>query len=267
MIRRDLILLLMILGLASACVTNQKIVYLQKDDVKKKNLPVDSVMRRYDLQKFDYKIQPNDVLNLRFGSLTDDKFDFLNKMQQDNGTSGGGGAQGAGYAINGFLVDIDGNISFPVVGNVKVSGLNIFEIQSKLQALANQYLESPSVRVRLVNFRFTLLGEVNTEGTTLVFNNRVTLFEAIALGGGFTDLADRSKVKLVRTRGGKVEVAYLNLLTEDFINSPYYFMNQSDILIVPPLRQRPFRKYFSQNVGIVIGAISLVLVIITLTKK
>ncbi len=262
---RILITFILLALLISSCVPNRKIVYLQKDDVNKKDLMVDSVLRSYDLQLFDYKIQPNDVLNIRFGSLTDDKFDFLNKMQQDNGTTGT--AAGTALIVNGFLVDPDGSIAFPVVGKTKVAGLNIFEIQAKLQTLANRYLESPSVRVRLVNFRFTVLGEVLLEGTTVSFNNRVTLLEAIGLAGGLTDLADRSKVKLVRMKGGKLEVAYINLLSENFINSPYYFMNQSDIIIVPPLRQRPFRKYFGQNIAFVLSAISLVLVIVTLYKK
>ena len=81
---------------------------------------MDSVVRNYPMLQFDYKIQSNDVLNIHFGSLTDDKFDFLNRMQQDNTSSGGGGAQGASYIINGFLVDLEGNISFPVVGKVTV---------------------------------------------------------------------------------------------------------------------------------------------------
>lgn len=254
--------------MVSSCIPNKKVTLLQKDDVKKKDVTVDSVMRAYPLQKFDYKIQPNDVLNIHFGSLTDDKFDFLNKMQKDNvGTAGGGGSQGAGFIINGFLVDLEGNIDFPVVGKVKVSGLTIFEIQVLLQELANQYLESPSVRVRLVNFRFTVLGEVALEGTTIAYNNRVTLLEALGLAGGLGEFADRSKIKLVRTRAGKVEVAYINLLDEDFINSPYYYMNQNDVLIVPALKQRQFRKYFGQNLALILSTITLVVLLYSVTTK
>ncbi len=126
--RRLFPLILFSLLLAS-CIPNKKVTFLQKgDDVTAKGLPLDTVMRSYDMQPFDYKLQTNDVLNIRFGSLTDDKFDFLNKMQQDNGSiGGGGGAQGAGYVINGFLIDQEGNIEFPVVGKVPVSGLSIFE--------------------------------------------------------------------------------------------------------------------------------------------
>ena len=248
-------------------IPNTRVTLLQKDDITKTNVALDSIVRKYPMMKFEYRIQPYDVLNLRFGSLTDERFDFLNKMQEDNGVGGGGGGgQGAGYVINGFLVDPEGNISFPVVGKVKVGGLTVFEIQEKLQTLANQYLESTSVRVRLVNFRFTVLGEVNAEGTTIAFQPRVTLLEALGLAGGLGDLADRSKVKIVRAHEGQVQVSYINLLDENFINSPYYFLNQNDIIIVPALKQRQFRKYFGQNLSLIVGTITLILVAINLTK-
>lgn len=263
--KRCLIFGLMIL-LVSGCLPNKKVVFLQKDDLKKKDLPLDSVVRNYPMQQFDYKIQSNDVLNIHFGSLTDDKYDFLNKMQQETG-GGGGGASGAGYIITGFLVDLDGNIAFPVVGKVKVSGLTIFEIQELLQGLSNEYLESPTVRVRHVNFRFTVLGEVTSEGTTITYNNRVTMLEAIGLAGGMTDLADKQNVKLLRSKNGKVEVAYINLLSEDFVKSPYYLINQNDVLIVPPLKQRQFRKYFAENISIILATLTLALLIVNLTKN
>lgn len=253
--------------LATSCIPNKKVTLLQKDDIKKKDVMLDTVLRDYPLQEFDYKIQSNDVLNIHFGSLTDDKFDFLNKMQKENVGTAGGGGQGAGFIINGFLVDLEGNIDFPVVGKVKVAGFTIFEVQVLLQALANQYLESPSVRVRLVNFRFTVLGEVAQEGTTIVYNNRVTLLEALGLAGGLGEFADRSKVKLIRSNKGNVEVAYINLLDENFINSPYYYVNQNDVLIVPALRQRQFRKYFGQNLALILSTITLAVLLVSLTTK
>lgn len=249
----------------SSCIPNSKVTYLQKDDVKKKGLPVDTAIRSYPVGEFDYKIQPNDVLNIHFGSLTDDKYDFLNKMQ-DASTSGGG-VQGAGYIINGYLVDSQGYIAFPVVNKVKVGGLNVFEAQEQLQQIADQYLEAPSVRVRLVNFRFTVLGEVRLEGTNVTFNNRVTLLEGLGLAGGLDQFADRSKIKLIRTVGDKREVAYINLLDENFVNSPYYYLYQNDILIVPPLKQRQYRKYFGQNLALILSTLTLAALIVSISQR
>src|SRR5690606_19988213 len=115
-----------------------------------------------------------------------EEFDFFSQttQQQNVNVLTGGNAQ-----ILGELVDESGEIPFPVIGKVKVIGLTVFEIQEKLQQIANQYLESPIVKVRLLNFRMTLLGEVNHEGTITMANNRVSLIEALGLAGGLTDLA------------------------------------------------------------------------------
>lgn len=254
---------IVLLGCIS-CVPNRKYVFLQKDDVKTKSLPTDSVMRRYKVDQFEYRVQPNDIISVRFESLTPKDFDFLNSTQ--TATAGAPINIQANALLLGELVDEEGNIFYPVVGKVKVAGLTIFELQDKLQAMATQYLESPVVKVRLLNYRLTILGEVNKEGTVVLSNNRVSMLEAIGLSGGFTDLAARSKVKLIRQKGEDVEVVYLDLLDENFINSPYYYVYQNDVLIVPALGQRPYRKYFGQNFSLVVSVLTLLVFSLTLTR-
>ena len=163
-------------------------------------------------------------------------------------------------------MDEGGMIPLPVVGKVKVGGITVLEAQDKLQELASQYFDSPKTKVRLLNYRVTILGEVTGEGTVNISNNRASLLEVIGLAGGLTDLADRSNVKLIRQRGDEVTVQYVDLLSEDFINSPYYYAHQNDILIVPPLKQRPYRKYFGPNLSVIISSISLLLLVINISK-
>lgn len=249
----------------SSCVTNKKYVYLQNEDVNVKDLPKDTIIRSYDLQKYEYRIQPEDNISVRFESLTPQEYDIFNRSlvpQQQNMNLNQGNA-----ILIGELVDPAGEISYPVIGKVKVAGLTVYEIQTKLQALANQYLESPVVKVRLINFRLTLLGEVKQEGTVILPNNRVSFIEAIGLAGGLTDFADKRNVKLIRQINGKAEVRYLNLLDESFINSPEYYVYQNDILIVPALRQRPYQTYFGKNLALVISSLSLLLITITLINS
>lgn len=248
-----------VLLIFSACVPNKKYVYLQKNDLNRE-MPKDTVLREYEQELFDYRIQPNDALYVRFESLTAEEYDFFNK---ESAQAAGGNRN---FTVTSELVDPEGSILFPVIGKVKVSGLTIFQAQDSLQVIASKYLESVIVKVRLVNFRFTVLGEVAQEGTFASFNNRTSIIEAIGLSGGLGELADRSNIKIIRQKGAATEVGYINLLDEDLLTSPYYFVHQNDILIVPALKQRPFRKYATQNLSLFITSVTLLLLIINLTK-
>lgn len=265
--RNSFIFILGTLFLFASCVTNKKFLYLQnKGDLSKKNNPPDTSVREYTLEDFSYKLQTNDIISVRYQSLTAKEFDFFATQNQQNNSGVAAGSAG-NFLLVGELVDEKGEIPVPVIGKVKVQGLTVFQAQDTIQKLANRYLESPIVKVRLLNYRATILGEVTKEGSINFGNNRVSLMEAIGLAGGLNDLADRSNIKLVRQNGSKTEVHYVNILKEDFLTSPYYYVHQNDMIIVPPLRQRPFRMYFGQNFSLVLSSVSFLLVIISLAKK
>lgn len=247
-----------------ACVPNRKYVYLQKDDVNRKDLPKDTVVRSYEMQIREYRIQPLDILSIRFESLTEEEFDFISKLYPSNQTGSGNVNN---MLLSGFLVDDNGEIEFLVVGAVKVSGLTVFEAENKLEEAFSRYLNRPVIRVRLLNFRFTVLGEVNSEQQIVSTNPRVTIMEAIGLAGGLKDLADRSNVKVIRQNGGISEVYYIDLLKEEFLASDFYYVQQNDIIIVPPLRQRPFRTYWGQNLSLFVSTVSVVLLVLNLLEN
>ena len=257
---------LLLLSILASCVPNRKYVYMQKNDLKKKDVPRDSTVRNYDISLKDIKVQTSDILYIRFQSLSPDEFDFLST--QVAGSAGGGTVSSQSALLTGELVSASGEINYPVIGKVKVAGLTVFEVQEKLQTLADQFLESPKVIVRLVNFRVTILGEVKREGQVTLSNNRVSVVEVLGLAGGLGELADRSKIKLIRQGDdGAVTVQYLNVLDENLVNSPYYFARQNDIYIVSPLKQRAFRTYFGPNLGLALSTVSVLILTFTLINK
>jgi len=260
------LLFLVAIVLLSSCVSNRKYVYLQKHDVNKRSVPKDSVVRTYAVDSFKYKIQPNDIISVRVKSLTDKEFDFFSEYAGNNQVNNLGGGANINALLIGELVDEEGNIPFPVIGKVKVTELTVFQVQDTLQKIANKYFESPIVKVRLLNYRVTILGEVVKEGSIALGNNRVSMLEAIGLAGGIGELADRTHIKLIRQHDNAAEIVYLNILDENFVQSPYYYVNQNDVLIVPPLKQRPFRKYFAPNIGLAVSTISIILLALNLLK-
>jgi polysaccharide export outer membrane protein len=264
---RSLFFVGVILLLLGACVPARKLVYLQEDDELKhrKDIARDTTLRTRELDIIEYRIQPLDLLNINFETLGDesDRFDFLAKISPQ--MRGGGGAGGAA-ALNGVLVDKEGNVEYAVLGKIHVGGLTLFQAQDSIRAVASQYIADVVVRVRMLNFRFTVLGEVNGEQTTVSSNTRITMMEAIGLTGGFGELADRSFVKVVRQKGEIVEIFYLDLLKEEFIESDRFFVQQNDIIIVSPLKQRTFRRYWISNLGIITATISFAALMISLFK-
>ena len=263
MVIRQLAILLLA-SLIFSCVSNKKVLYLQSEDTDLYGPATpDSILRVHDILPFEYKLQHEDVLSIEISSLTPDEYDFFSQGLPQNQTTVSSTASGG--ALYGYLIDKNGYVEFPVVGNVKFAGLNIYDAEEMVKKIAEEYLEEPVVKVRLLNFRFTVVGEISSRGRTVnTYNNRLSMMEAIGLAGGMGELADLQNVKIVRQVENNASVIYVNLLDEKFIESPYYYVHPNDIIVVPPLKQRPFRMYFGQNLALIISSLSLLLLVVSL---
>jgi polysaccharide biosynthesis/export protein len=175
---------------------------------------------------------------------------------------------GTGTSGQGFLVDEKGNIEYPQVGLIKAEGLSRDQLAELIKGKLTDQLTQPSVVVRFINFRVTVLGEVRAPGSFTLPTERITIFDALGLAGDMTDFGRRDNVKVVRESNGVREVAVLNLTKDSVFTSPFYRLQQNDMVFVDQLPQKirqQERQQTAQQIGIfssVIAAAALILNII-----
>jgi polysaccharide export outer membrane protein len=135
---------------------------------------------------------------------------------------------------DGYLVDQNGEVDFPVVGRVKLGGLTREQAVNKLTEAVNQYVKSPIVTVRLLNFKITVIGEVNRPSTFTVPTEHINVLEALGLAGDLTPYGRRENILLLREKDGVRTTTRLNLNSKVLLNSPYFYLQQNDLLYVEP---------------------------------
>ena len=138
------------------------------------------------------------------------------------------------FYITGYSIDQDGNIDIPFVGKVGVRGLTLSEAHSAVDQKVSELFTNYHLQVKLGGVRFSALGEFNRPGKHVVMQNQVTIFEAIALGGDLSLVANREEMRLIRQHPDGTKVYSINLLDESVVESPYYFIQPNDVLYAEP---------------------------------
>lgn len=159
--------------------------------------------------------------------------------------------------IKTYLVDAAGYIDFPVIGKVKLAGLTRTQAKNELEVKIKEYIKEPSVNLRILNYKISVLGEVNKPNTYKIASERVTLLEAISLAGDMTIYGKRNNVLVIREVDGKKTFNRVDLTNKDFISSPFYYLNQNDVVMVEPNKTRINSSVIGPNVTVTISAISL----------
>ncbi|MDD6210889.1 MAG: polysaccharide biosynthesis/export family protein [Bacteroidales bacterium] len=165
-----------------------------------------------------------------------------------------------------YLVDNKGDIDFPILGKIHVANLTKGEVEDLLKRELMKYLkEPPVVNVRFVNYKISVLGEVLRPNSFTVANEKINVFEALALAGDMTIYGKRDNVKLIREDGnGKKEIVKLNLNDKNLINSPYFYLQQNDVLYVEPNRARSQGSEIGTMTTILISGTSIAISIASL---
>ena len=213
---KNYINLLLLLLLFASC-SNNKLLF--------KNIP-----ENLSIAMPDAIITNGDILDINISSLNRESTLIFSQNSNNNNWSYNLETR----IIDGYLVDSSGYIEMPIVGSIKASGLTCFEFSEFLKISLKEYVLNPSVRTKILNFRVSILGEVNRPGTFNVINQNISLTELISTAGGFTNNANPSKILIIRDANNEIETRYVDLTSYEFINSEYYFLKQNDEVYVKP---------------------------------
>ena len=244
------ITILMVAFTLASCQSYKRVPYLQSyeslTDKGYKEIVINEVNQQDTL--YDARIQPKDLLSITVNTSDPQAAAPFNLTMQ---TSINVAQANSTYVtsqptLQQYLVNNEGEIDFPVIGKLKIGGLTKTAAEKLVREQLRPYLkETPIVTVRMSNYKISVIGEVNHPGTFTISNEKVNSFEALAMAGDMTVYGIRDKVKLIREDNqGKREIITLNLNDSDIINSPYYYLQQNDILYVTP------NKTISKNSGI-----------------
>ncbi|MBJ6118235.1 polysaccharide biosynthesis/export family protein [Pontibacter sp. BT310] len=185
-------------------------------------------------QNLEPIIQKNDLLSISVYSLNPEATEIFNESNANIGrssTATSNISQSVGY-----LVDQEGNIQFPLLGRVKAAGLSKKELRDHIRTelLRRKLLIEPSVDIRYLNYKVSVLGEVARPSVLTIPNEKITLLEALGLAGDLTIYANRENLLLIREEEGKKKLTRINLTTDELFTSPNYYLKSNDIIYVEP---------------------------------
>jgi polysaccharide biosynthesis/export protein len=261
----------------SSCVDAKKTIYFNN---------IQDTVLTHQVMNLEPVIRKSDLLLISVSSLNPEASMVFNSPNFVNASGGGGGGTGgvtpAGSAapvnpassssslLNGYLVNTDGEVKFPVIGNIKAEGLTKKQLEDQItrELVSRKLLIDPIVTIRFMNFRVTVIGEVARPSTINVTNERISILEALGLAGDLTIYGKRENVLLIREEGTDKIIHRMDLTSKDVLSSPYYYLKTNDIVYVEPNNARISSTSRTQQLlPIVLSALSFIAIIVTYTLK
>ena len=243
----------------TACTSTKKIIYLQ-DVVPLKQQEIE--------QKYEVIIHGDDLLAIMVNSRDPElALPFNMPMVSYQLGSNTGGQQ----RVLGYLVDTNGNIDFPILGEIHVEGLTRMQLTEliKNKLIEGDLIKDPIVTVQVLNFKISVMGEVGRPGSFTISGDRITLLEALSMAGDLTIYGRRDRVGVIRENNGKRTILFHDLRSADIFNSPCYYLQQNDIVYVEPNKAKSGQSSINQNnsIGVWVSVISLLTTIAVLIFK
>ena len=250
--------------LFTSCISTNDLTYLQPNQTSKS----DSIRVAQEVSK-PYRIQTNDILSINI-KASDQKLVEIFSTSTEGSNQNQRSPQTLYF--NGYTVDDHGNIRMPILGEVNVLGYTADEVRQKIEKqLLEEYFKKEAnifVTVKLAGLRYTINGEIGSPGTNVLYQDRATIMEAIANSGDITTTGNRKEVQIIRKFAHGFETYSIDLTNEAAMNSPYYYIQPNDYIIVKPLKQKTWGTGVTgvQSVATIMSAISLITTLLVLSK-
>ncbi|MHA7865486.1 polysaccharide biosynthesis/export family protein [Flagellimonas marinaquae] len=244
--------------LLQSCSSGKQIVYFQELDL----------MDGSDIDYSQNTIRANDILSIRINSSIPEMAAPYNIQMNQNGGQGNNGG-GNMALMNGYIVGLDGFVNLPVLGKFKAMGKTLGGIEDELTLILGKegHLPNPSVHVRIMNAKITVLGEVRRPGTFILNEPYITLPQALGYAGDLTINGRRKDIRIIRDDDGVREILTVDLTSSKWLNDDRYSIRQNDIIIVNPNSKVIKSAGHLGNVGSFFGAFSFVLSTILLLTR
>ena len=225
----------------SSCITNRNLEYINTDNVK------------IESTTYDYIIQKEDLLSVQISSTTKSEYDFFNLQETSNPQ-----LISHNPYLYGYLVKSDGIVTLPMIGSVKAEGLSLSEIENEISQISSTYFKDPIVKVNILNFKVSILGEVNTPGEYNIIRSNQNILHLIGKSNDLTEFANRKRIKVIRRDGVESRVIYLDLTDPRLLNNKDIYLHSQDIVYVEPLKKKFYSvKNLSSAVSVGISSITL----------
>ncbi|SIN81354.1 MULTISPECIES: polysaccharide biosynthesis/export family protein [Algoriphagus] len=255
-----------------SCVPNKKMIYMQQ--LEESQGPLIESSEKYSYETEEYLLQINDNVEITIKTTDEDLNLIFGAISNENQTSAQmGGSQGAGDAffLNGYTIDERGMVEIPLIGEVKLLGLDTKQAKELIENEVLKYVKANEffVRVRLGGIRFSALGEFTRSGKYTILQNRVTIFEAIAFAGDLNRVAKRDQVLLVRQYPDGSQIHKINLLDRDLLGSEFYFLKPNDLIYAEPMKVRELGAGTNlvETLTLLTTTITAVALVLTLIKN
>jgi len=237
----------------SSCANRKDLVYFQPDSTA-----LDS-----NFESNAPKLQAGDILTI---SITADDIRATEPFNQTNAYQVGA-LQTSNPFIPTYTIDTEGNIVFPKIGKIKLSGKTRLEAIKFLRDEVGKYIVNPGVNISIRNFQITVLGEVVKPGTFLIDNDRISILEALGLAGDLTINGVRKNVLVIREEDGNRNEYRVDLTKRESLYSPVYFLKQNDVVYVEPNDARIQSSKYTQNTSIFVSIAGLIITIVAVIVR